>query len=175
MKDKKKKEFNPMLEVEEFKKTLTDMTLEQLEELEQKLIKEADEHNEARQKMTFKLPSKNYVEAMTAIRMALNTMSVQWQYALGLKAMYEFFDPENRRTEVEFTMLDSMLRTLGNAQLKGYDQWNAVVVISDYFESIRDEYAVASAEVYVDAEKHNAVVNQMQLHTAAPKETASQG
>ncbi len=164
----KKKTENPMVVVEKFKETLKDMTLEQLQELEQKIIKEADEHNEKRQKLTFKMPAKNYKEAMTAVRMALDTMSVQWQYALGLKAMYEFFDPENRKETVDFTMLDSMLRTLGSVNLKGYEQWNAVVTISEYFEGIREEYSEANAEIYVDAEKHNAIVNQMQLYQAQP-------
>lgn len=157
---------NPMIEVAKFKETLKDMSLEQLTELEQKVIKETDEHNEARMKLKFKMPAKNYKEAMTAIRLALGTISVQWQYALGLKAMYDFFDPEKRSEEVEFPMLDSMLRTLGNAQLKGYDQWSAVVTISEYFEPIREAYSTAGAEVYIDAERHNAVVNQMQLFKA---------
>ena len=171
-KDAKKKEVvNPMVEVAKFKETLKNMTLQQLQELEQKVIKETDEHNEARMKLKFKMPAKNYKEAMEAIRMALNSMTVQWQYALGLKAMYEFFDPEKRSEEVEFPMLDSMLRTLGNAQLKGYDQWCAVVTISDYFEPIREAYATAGAEVYIDAERHNAIVNEMQLHTAKKEVT----
>lgn len=158
--------LNPMEEVAKFTASLKDMTLEQLQKVEQEVIKKADEHNEARMKLKFKMPAKNYKEAMTAIRMALDSMTVQWQYALGLKAMYEFFDPEKRQTEVDYPMLDSMLRTLGNAQLKGYDQWCAVVTISDYFEPLREAYATAGAEVYVDAEYHNAVVNQIQLHTA---------
>jgi hypothetical protein len=165
-KDAKKTALDPMIEVAKFKDTLKDMTLEQLEELEQKIIKETDEHNDARMKMKFKMPAKNYKEAMTAIRAALDTLTVQWQYALGLKTMYEFFDPEKRTEEVDFPMLDSMLRTLGNAQLHGYDQWNYVVTISEYFDPIREDYAKASQQVYVDAEKHNMVMKEMELHTA---------
>jgi hypothetical protein len=59
--------------------------------------------------------------------------------------------------------LDSLLRQLTNANLKGYEQWCAVVTISDYFDPIREEYAEAAAEIYVDAEKHNQIVNQLQL------------
>lgn len=162
----KKEAANPMVELEKFKKTLVDMSLDELRELEQKIIKETDEHTEARMKLKFKMPAKNYKEAMTAIRASLDSMTVQWQYALGLKAMYEFFDPEKRSEEVEFPMLDSMLRTLGNAQLKGYEQWCYVVTISEYFEPIREAYSTAGAEIYVDAERHNAVVNQIQLFSA---------
>lgn len=166
-KEKKTEVANPMAEVAKYKESLKDMTLEQLQAEEQKIIEETDKHNEARMKLKFKMPAKNYKEAMVCVRMALDSMTVQWQYALGLKAMYEFFDPEKRSEEVEFPMLDSMLRTLGNAQLKGYDQWCAVVTISEYFEPIRDAYAAAGAEVYIDAERHNAVVNQMQLFKPA--------
>ena len=103
--------------------------------------------------------------------MALNTLTVQWQYALGLKAMYEFFDPEKRSEEVDFPMLDSMLRTLGNAQLHGYDQWKAVVTISEYFEPVREAYSKAGQEVYIDAEKHNMIMKEMELHTAKKEVT----
>ena len=38
-----------------------------------------------------------------------------------------------------------------------------MVTISDYFEPIRQEYADTAAEIYVDAEKHNMVVNALQM------------
>lgn len=158
-------------ELTKFKESLKDMSMKELEELEQKVIKETDEHNEARMNLKFKLPAKNYKEAMTAIRDSLETITMQWQYALGLKTMYEFFDPENRKEHVDFPMLDSMLRTLGQAQLKGYKQWCNVVTISEYFEPIRDAYAQAGSEVYIDAERHNAIINELQLHTAQKEVT----
>lgn len=153
-----------MIEVAKFKETLKDKTEEQLIKLEQDLIKEQDDHNAARNKKEFKLPSKNYKEAATAIRMALNTMTVQWQYALVLKTIYDFFDPEKKPETIIYPTLDSMLRQLTSAQLKGYDQWSAVITISDYFEPIREEYAKAAAEIYIDAEKHNMVVNALQMY-----------
>lgn len=162
-----------MIEVAKFKETLKAMSEEQLTELEQKLIKEQDEHNEARAKKTFKLPAKNYKEAAEAIRMALDTMTVQWQFALVLKTLYDFFDPMKKPEAIQYTILDSLLRQLTNAQLKGHEQWAAVVTISDYFEPIRNEYAEAAAEIYVDAEKHNMVVNALQLF--AKKQEVQEG
>jgi hypothetical protein len=41
-----------------------------------------------------------------------------------------------------------------------------VVTISDYFEPIRQAYADAAEEIYVDAEKHNMVVNALQMFQA---------
>ena len=152
-----------MIDVAKFKETLKDKSKEELEKIEQDIIKLQDEHNEARNKKEFKLPAKNWKEAATAIRMALNTMSVQWQYALVLKTLYEFFDPEKKAEAITYPLLDSLLRQLSNANLKGYDQWNAVVTVSDYFEPIRQDYADTAAEIYVDAEKHNMVVNALQM------------
>lgn len=153
-----------ILEVAKFKETLKDKTEEELLKMEQDIIAENDKHNEVRNKKTFKLPSKNYKEAATAVRMCLNSQSVQWQYAIMLKTLYEFFDPENKPKEIQYPLLDSLLRQLTNSNLKGYDEWNAVVTISDYFEPIREEYSNAAAEVYIDAEKHNQIVNQLQLY-----------
>lgn len=155
-----------MIDIAKFRETLKDKTEEELLKLEQDIIAETDKHNEARNKKTFALPSKNYKEAAEAIRMALDTMTVQWQYALVLKALYDFFDPEKKAAEIEYPMLDSLLRQLTNANLQGHEQWGAVIVISDYFEPIREAYAEAAAEIYVDAEKHNCIVNQLQLFKA---------
>ena len=52
---KKNEAVNPMIEVAKFKETLKNMTLQQLQELEQKVIKETDEHNEAPMKLKFKM------------------------------------------------------------------------------------------------------------------------
>ena len=152
-----------MIEVAKFKDSIKDKTEEQLLKIEQELIAEQDKHAKERNTKAFKMPSKNYKEAALAIRGSLNTMTVQWQYALALKTMYEFFDPEKKPAEIQFPMLDSTLRQLSNANLTGYDQWKNVVIVSDYFEPIREDYADTAAQVYVDAEKHNIVVNQLQL------------
>ena len=152
-----------MIDIAKFRETLKDKTEEELLKMEQDIIKLSDKHNEERAKRTFKLPSKNYKEAATAIRMALDTMTVQWQYAVVLKTLYELFNPEKKPEAIQYNFLDSLLRQLTNANLKGYEQWCAVVTISDYFDPIREEYAEAAAEIYVDAEKHNQIVNQLQL------------
>ena len=155
-----------MIDIAKFRETLKDKTKEELEKLEQEVIAEADKHTEARNNKKFTLPSKNYKEAAESIRMSLDTISVQWQYAMVLKALYDFFDPEKKPADILYPMLDSLLRQLTNANLKGHEQWSAVVTISEYFEPIREEYAETAAEIYVDAEKHNVIVNQLQLFQA---------
>lgn len=164
--------LTPIVEVAKFRDTLKDLTLDQLLELEQKLIKEADEHEKERNGLKLKMPEKGYAEAASAIRGVIGEMTIQWQYALVMKEMYEFFDPANRPEEIAFTMLDGVLRTVSNAQLKGYEQWAYVVTISDYFEPLREEYARVGSQVYIDAQKHDALINQMQLFKSADEAKA---
>ena len=167
MKEKKETKLDSgqkaMIEVSKFKTEIANKSEEELLKLEQELIKEQDKHAKEREEKKIKLPSKNYKEAAEAIRTALSTITVQWQYALVMKSMWELFDPEKKPADIGFSMLDNLLRQLTNSNLKGYDQWNAVVTISDYFDPVREEYADTAAQVYVDAEKHNMVVNALQL------------
>ena len=170
MKEKENKkpsfEQQQMIELAKFKESLKDLSEKELLDMEQKIIKEGDEHNEARNKLMIKLPAKNYKEAATDIRMMLNTVSAQWQYALVLKNLYDLFDPENHPKEIAYNMLNGLLQQLSQASLKGYEQWSAVVTVSDYLESIREEFSKAAAEIYIDAEKHNMIVNALELFRA---------
>lgn len=142
-----------------FEATLTGMDGEALKNLEQEIIKEADEVEKKVRSKVYKLPKKNQDEVAKAIRMLLNKQTIQWQYTLGFVNMYEFWTGTQK--EVNYDNLDSTLRTLGQLQFTGYDEWKAVTLINDYFAAIRDEYADDTQEIFFIAEKHNSVMNAM--------------
>ena len=71
-------------ELNDYKQSLEGKTLEELEALEQEVVKEADKLNEEMSNAALKVPTKNYKEAAKAIRRTLNKQSIQWQYALGM-------------------------------------------------------------------------------------------
>ena len=148
-------------DLNDYKKSLEGKTLEELEALEQEIIKEADKLNENMSKAMLKVPTKNYKEAATAIRRALDKQSVQWQYTLGMVNMYDTWDPENKPTEVAYPTLDATIRTLGALQYKGYDEWKDVLMITEFFEPIKEEYTKISAGVYDNADKHCAIQDAM--------------
>lgn len=157
-----------MINLEERKKQLTayaeslkGKTLDELEKIESALIAEADENDQTVSKLEFDLPKDNYKVVAEGIRMLLNKQTVQWQYTLGLVGLYDFWNPEKRAKKIPFSQLDAILRTLGQMQFTGYNEWAAVVAINKYFEPLHNEYVNATDKTYFIASKHQAVMQAM--------------
>lgn len=150
-------------ELEKFSNSLKKKSLEELEKIEQEIIKEADKNGEELGKLEFDLPSDNYKEVATAIRKFLNKQSVQWQYTLGMTAMYDFWNPEKHLDKIPYAYLDSILRTLGGLQYTGYEEWAAVVVVNKFFEPLQKSYLEATQETYDIAAKHDVVIKAIEL------------
>lgn len=155
----KKKEF------EKFENSLKKMSLEELEKLEQEVIAEADKQGEELGKLEFDMPTENYPTVAEAVRKFLNKQSVQWQYTLGLVAMYDFWDPEKHPEKIPYPYLDSILRTLGGLQYTGYDEWAAVVAVNKFFEPLQKAYLEATQETFDIATKHDAIMKAMELNS----------
>lgn len=152
-------------ELEKFENSLKKMSLEELEKLEQEIIAEADKQGEELGKMEFDMPSENYETVAEAVRKFLNKQSVQWQYTLGLVAMYDFWDPKKRPEKIPYPYLDSILRTLGGLQYTGYDEWAAVVAVNKFFEPLQKAYMDATQETFDIATKHDAIMKAMELNS----------
>lgn len=152
-------------ELEKFENSLKKMSLEELEKLEEEIIAEADKQGEELGKLEFDMPTENYEAVAEAVRKFLNKQSVQWQYTLGLVAMYDFWDPKKRQEKIPYPYLDSILRTLGGLQYTGYDEWAAVVAVNKFFEPLQKAYMEATQETFDIATKHDAVMRAMELNS----------
>ena len=150
-------------QINDFKQSLKDMTVEELRELEQKKIKEAEENDEYTSKLEFDVPIEGYFDAATGIRMILNKKTVEWRFTLGLVSMYDFWNPEERQAKISYPMLDSTLRTLGDMQFTGYTEWAAVVVVNKYFEQLRQQYVDATEKIYDIASEHSAIIDELKI------------
>lgn len=158
-------------QLKEYEASLEGKTLEELEKIESLLIVEADENDQKVTKMEFDLPKENYKIVAEAIRMLLNKQTVQWQYTLGMVALYDFWNPEKKAKKIVFPQLDAILRTLGNMQFTGYDEWAAVVAINKYFEPLHNDYATATDLSYFIASKHQVVMQKMDQLNGKTDET----
>lgn len=156
-------------ELKAFEQSLEAKTLEELQALEQEIVKEAEEADKEVSSKEFKLDKKNYQTVAQGIRDLLNKKTVQWQFTLGMVAMYDFWDPEKNPGKVLYPMLDGTLRALGDATFTGYEEWASVVAINKYFEGIRQEYIDTTEKVYDIAAKHNAVIDAMNKKTPIGK------
>ena len=148
-----------------FEQSLEAKTLEELKALEQEIIKEADDIDKEVSSKEFKLDKTNYAIVAQGIRDLLNKKTVQWQFTLGMVAMYDFWDPKKNPGKVVYPMLDGTLRALGDATFTGYEEWASVVAINKYFEGIRQEYITTTEKVYDMASKHSAVIDAINKKT----------
>lgn len=149
--------------LKEYADSLKGKTLEELEKIEQEVIKEADAVDAEVNAKQFNLNEEGYADVCNHIRRLLDKQTVQWQYTVALVAMYEYWDPEKKVESVSYAMLDSTLRTLGQQSFTGYGDAKAVVEINAYFETIREEYAGLTEKIYDVASKHSAVMDAMNL------------
>ena len=157
--------MNPK-EINEFKESLSGKTVEELKALEQEIIAEADKVNNELSVAKIAVPSKNYKEACVAIRRFLDKQSVQWQYTLGMKNMYETWDPDKKLKEVAYPVLDATIRTIGALQFTGYKEWLDVVMVTEFFEPTKEEYSKIAQASFDVADKHAALMDVLQSKQA---------
>lgn len=160
-------------ELSKFKETLSGKTLDELSKLEQDIIKKAEELDKKVSATKFDLPAKNYKEAATAVRAIFDKKTLQWQGALAMIPLYEFWDPAKKADKIAYAELDATLRTLGEMQFTGYVEWAQVAAINKYIEPLRDAYGDLTLKVYDIAARHNFIMDEMQLKT--PVQPAPQG
>lgn len=150
-------------QISEFKNSLKEKNLEELKQMEQDIIKKAEEIDKETSNLEFEMPKENYKEAAMGIRMMLNKKTVEWRFALGMVAMYDFWDPDVRSKTIKYPMLDSTLRTLGELQFTGYNEWASVVAVNKYFEGLRQQYVDATEKIYDIASQHSAILDEFKL------------
>ena len=151
-------------EINDFKKSLEGLSVDELKKIEQELIAEADAVDKSIVNTTFDLPDENYTEVAEAIKYFLDKQQVQWQYTLSMIGMYDFWTDE-KPENIPFPQLDAVLRALGGMQFTGYKEWAMVLAINKYFEPLREKYAEITEQAYFVAGKHQMIMEKLGLNT----------
>lgn len=160
--------------LDEFKKSIENLTEEQLKAIEADVVKEADDVNKEVSEATITLPDDNHTVAFKAIRSLLGKVKVQWQFASAMAEMYDFWSPTKKKAgDVQYGLLDATLRYLGQLEFTGYDEWKAVAQVNAYFEPIKDKYIEISTKIYDVADKHNAILEKLDAYNALNKPVES--
>ena len=79
-------------QIEDLKKKLKEMNVDELKAFEQEVIKEAENLDEETSKLEFDMPKENYKEVAEGIRYILNKKSVEWRFTMGMVSMYDFLE-----------------------------------------------------------------------------------
>lgn len=161
-------------QMKEFKESLKGLTLEQLTEREQEIIKKADENDKRIAEIKIDLPKENYKVVAKAIQSFLDKETVTWQYTLGLVTLFEFWNPDEFAGTITYPVLDATLRTLGELKFTGYKEWAAVVAVNKYFEPLHAKYEELTESIYDIAGEHSAIMTEMELRKPVQDEVKSE-
>ena len=159
-----KTQLEMQAELEKIRQMLDTLTVEELQQLEQEIVAEAEATDKEVAATTFEMPAENYDVAAEAIRFFLNKRTVQWQYTLGMVGMYDFWG-EVPAENIPYPQLDSILRVLGEMQFTGYEEWVRIVMLNKFFEPLREQYVNVTQKVYDVATKHNMIMEKLDLNT----------
>lgn len=97
----------------------------------------------------------------TAILYFLNKVEVKWDFTLGLYELSKLW--RNNIEQITFHQMDSTLRTLDQVQFKGFKEWKDILAINEYFKHNNDEFSIDTAALIYLHQRHNAVLEQMEL------------
>lgn len=150
---------------EEFKKTLVGKSIDELKEIEQKLIAEFDALNDKRKAAEFDLPTKGWKEASETICRFLDSKEASWNVGFALIGIYEFWKQEKNPKKIPFAVFELTIQTLGELTYKGYEDWTAIAGINKWFEVVHPFYAEIVMGMRYLGMKHSAVQDAMGLNT----------
>lgn len=148
-----------------------DLSVEELEKEEQRIVEKANKWDDELSKKTYKLledvewNGKKITRKQIGqkIRAILDKYECEYRYTLGMWQMAAWW--YNPKSTIEFSMLDSTLRVLGNSgiKFKGPQEWENILTINEYFRQSNDEYTRDTLHTIFLAERHNAIVDELTL------------
>lgn len=167
---KKEEEIKEILDPEELKKQEEDLM---------KIFNEAEE--ELRNKV-YDLPndvvfvSRKYSRKDIGrfICRFLDRYETEYKATLGLYELYKIWI--NPPVNLKFGEYDTTLRMLGQFKYKGFNDWENILIIIEFFKQCNDEYAKDIMKYDYLSEWHNLILSQMQLTSGhTPEADALEG
>lgn len=171
-------DYNQIIEeytqmVEDYKKYISSMTKEELQEEEKRIVPIMEEYDKQVKEKVYELADRVEFQGRTYTRSQigykivkiLSRYECEYKFTLGLFQMAKWW--ESPLTVIDYSTLDSTLRVLGNPSIKykGPKEWESILAINAYFESCNDEYKRDMLKTYMFAERHSALLDALQLNT----------
>lgn len=165
-------EVEPMLDAElnaYREKINTLMTIEELSEEEQILMKEAQQYDEYLNSVEYDLPdgvefdgryTRNDISKI--IINALCKMEVEWSQTLGLYDLVNLWRNKDM-AKIPNKAYDSTLRVLNQVKYKGYDEWKGILATNKFLASCHNEYSLDTSWNVLISEKHNVIMQRAEL------------
>lgn len=165
-------EVEPMLDAElnAYKEKInTLMTIEELSEEEQSLMKEAQEYDEYLNSVEYDLLdgvefdgryTRNDISKI--IINAICKMEIDWSQTLGLYDLVNLWKNKDM-AKIPNKAYDSTLRVLNQVKYKGYDEWKGILATNKFLASCHNEYSLDTSWNVLISEKHNVIMQRAEL------------
>lgn len=167
------KEFTLELEnkLQDFKTEIESLNEEQLQKLEEEIVKEIEDYEKVVFEKQFDLPSDvefdgdkySFNDIVRDILYLINKNEVEFKFTAGLYELYNFWKHADETTKIYYGALDSTLRILGQGKFVGYSEWKRILVVNKFFKPNHVEYTKINAMQVFYAQKHNTVMDRLQL------------
>lgn len=154
--------------LDEFEAEVATLSTEDLEALEQEIIKTQDEFGAKLQETEYDLPKsatydgKEYKagDVQKMIVYFINKIEVDWQNTLGIYETIRFW--KSTPEKVPYAAYDTTIRLLGTIKFKGEKECLDILVVNNYMAGLHDEYMQDTAYIHYNAAKHNLIIKQLQ-------------
>lgn len=90
----------------------------------------------------------------------VNTMEVEWSYALGLYELVKLWKNKDLK-KIQYHAYDSTLRVLGQCKFKGFENWKRIMVVNSFLSTCHDEYVRDTSYMIYLNSIHNALLDAM--------------
>ena len=142
--------------------------VQELKELEEKLMDVFKENDEYLSKISYTLPDETEYDEIKVSRTdldrkivyLLNKLEVEFRATLGVYQAIKFWKSSVK--EIPYNVFDSTLRLLGTLKFKGENECFDVIVINNWFTNAHEQYLRDNAYTQYLAAYHQAIMTAME-------------
>lgn len=159
-------------EADEHKKKMEEITsIEELDKLEEEVLKDLEKFDKYIKQKRYKLPtSVNFDGAIYTkqqvgdrIARALNKKEVTWQYSLGLYQLHKLWSNIRQFATIPYDAYDSTVRILGDITFKGFTEWRDILIINEFFVAPNKEFYKDSTMLIYYSTIHSQILERKQI------------
>lgn len=171
-------------EADEHKKKMEEIdSIEELDKLEEEILKTLDEFDKYIKQKRYELPTSVIFDGVAygksqigdRIARALNKKEVTWQYSLGMYQLHKLWSNIRQFATIPYDAYDSTVRVLGDIQFKGFSEWKDILIINEFFVKPNKEFYKDSTMLIYYSTLHSQILQRKQMLTPVQSETPVEG
>ena len=159
-------------EADEHKKKMEEITsVEELDKLEEEILKTLEDFDVYIKQKRYKLPVSINFDGIAyskqqvgdRIARALNKKEVTWQYSLGLYQLHKLWSNIRQFATIPYDAYDSTVRILGDITFKGFTEWRDILIINEFFVAPNKEFYKDSTMLVYYSTIHSQILERKQM------------